>query len=126
VKNLLTILLYGEGELLELCIAFQAIGWGVWILLPHDAFAVSEAFHFLAIIAPEFIWGGAALLMGLILLIAIPKRMWRLEKLSLVASLFLWSCVTLSFILGGTGSVGTIVYTLFAFYSFFCLWRNGK
>ncbi len=126
MKTLKQILLYADGELLELYLGVFSLLWGLWCILPMDSFRVSGAFALLGRIAPEHVWGIVVAGVGAVKIFAVVKKFISLKKIAFVAALFLWLCVAISFIAGLPFSVGLPIYSLTAFANFFCLWRNGK
>ena len=88
---------------------------------------MTNAFSVMNKIAPEWAWGGAMLALGVLKAYAILSEKNRMKHYAFLAALFMWSCVTISFIAATPLAVGTPVYSLITVTNAFIIWRNeGK
>jgi hypothetical protein len=126
LKRLHYILFHSEGALTEFFLGLISLTWGAWVLCPFwDAFAASSSFRLMDEIAPEWAWGGAMTLGGLCKIYTILSEQTRAKKLVFLASVFMWSCVSISFIAISPHAVGAPIYSLITAANAFCVWRSG-
>lgn len=117
------ILLHSEGALLEFVMCVVSILWGGWLILPFDAFSTT-AFRVMGQIAPEDVWGGIVLFIGLAKMFSLLAQKKRAKKYLFFASIFIWSCVAISFIAASPTAPGTPIYSLITVLNAFCVWRG--
>jgi hypothetical protein len=126
MKRLHWILFHSEGALTEMFLGLISLVWGIWVLSPFwDAFSSNYAFRVMAATAPEWAWGGAMTAMGLFKIYTILSERKSLKKLAFLISIFLWSCVAISFINAAPLAVGAPIYSLIVIANAFCVWRCG-
>lgn len=100
---------------LELLGALWAIAWGMWVGSPWwNVFPSSPTFRVLGTVAPEWVWGMAALWVGIGQLVAVydNRLIWR-YRVS-VAAFLLWTFIALLFVLANPSSTATITYGMLA------------
>src|SRR4051794_8161211 len=92
-------------EPIEVLLGTMATLWGFWLVLPFDTFASSPAFGVMAQLAPEMLWGGVILTIGLMQLFMvvvrriIPERPCYSERRLLVSlSATVWIFIAVMFI----------------------------
>jgi hypothetical protein len=120
------ILFESEGALTELFLGLISLTWGLWVISPFwDAFKQTTAFCVMGQIAPEWVWGTIMTAAGILKVYAILSEQVRLKKIVFTLSIFLWSCISISFAASAPLAVGTAIYTLITIANGFCLWRNG-
>lgn len=93
----------------------ETLLWGFWLGAPWwEVFPVSEAFHWMAGFAPEWLWG--LFMMGLgstQLYFAIHWRQPRARAALALLSMLCWTLIVLAFALGNWRSTATPAYLFF-------------
>lgn len=98
--------------------------WGVWIANPiWSTFDTADVFDAMADSAPEELWGGLAILVGLVIIHGVVKRSYRSLVTGALSGFFFWIIVTTFFFLGNWQNTGGITYLMIAVYCGF-IWLN--
>lgn len=103
---------------LEALCALEAILWGLWTANPFwNIYNSSSVWKTMNAIAPEWLLGSVVLALGLfqILSIALNCNRWR-QYLAVVA-IFLWSLISLAFIVGNYQGTASVTYPIFVIMS---------
>lgn len=98
----------------EVFCGFKLFIWGGFVTLPARSFGTS-AYGTLRALAPEYIHGGAALLVGAAILAMIDRRgesAWRARRALLFLALMIWCYVTIGFAMVNLFSTAVISYSL--------------
>lgn len=93
--------------------------WGFWVLNPAwDTFSRSKIYANLEYIFPEYIWGGGALLIGLLSVYAVTRNHFNLLKILSKAGSILWFVIAILYISIDYRSTGWITATIVAAFYF--------
>lgn len=91
--------------------------WGFWVANPFwDVFTTAPLFHFMAALAPEWVWGGAALIVGMIMMYGIIKMSYRSLLRGAQVGFYFWIFASINFFLGDWQNTGGITLFMIAFY----------
>ena len=102
--------------------------WGFWLLNPKwDTFSASVGYHYVRVIAREYVWGIVLLSAGLFHLIAYYKENYTLLMCARTISLLLWSFITIMIGLSNPIGTGLINYGSIVFVEMFIIvFRGGS
>jgi hypothetical protein len=126
LKRLHYILFHSEGALTEFFLGIISLVWGLWVLSPWwNAFDGQVAFAVMQQIAPEWVWGCVMTIVGVLKVATILSEQPKAKQYVFLVSLFVWSCVAISFVASSPFAVGSPIYILFVFANAFCIWRTG-
>jgi hypothetical protein len=95
-------------------------GWGVVIAWPRfEVFKQAPSYALLGAWAPEWIWGGAMLFAGLVLLVGVGRERPGLIRSGAFLCWLLWTCVSAGFIVYNWKTTATITCP---FFGLLCYW----
>lgn len=93
--------------------SLAAVLWGLWIINPMwNSFVVSQAYSVMALIAPEELWGGFVLAIGVFGMFANLTGRVRLQLISGVLLMAVWTTLTITFAFGALSSTASINYVV--------------
>lgn len=94
--------------------------WGIWVANPFwDTFSKSKLYDSLQYIFPEYIWGAASLIIGVLSVYAVMRERYGFLKLQSKLGAVLWLVVSILYITTDFTSTGWI--TAFLISSFYFL-----
>ena len=82
--------------------------WGLWLALPWATFNRSPIYEFMESLAPELLWGIAAMCIGTLMLRGVWKQSYRPLHTGAAAGFYYWFVIAVFYILGSLESVGWI------------------
>jgi len=82
--------------------------WGLWLALPWATFNRSPIYEFMESLAPELLWGIAAMCIGTLMLRGVWKQSYRPLHTGAAAGFYYWFVIAVFYILGSWESVGWI------------------
>jgi hypothetical protein len=82
--------------------------WGLWLALPWATFNRSPIYEFMEGLAPELLWGIAAMCIGTLMLRGVWKQSYRPLHTGAAAGFYYWLVIAVFYILGSWESVGWI------------------
>ncbi len=82
--------------------------WGLWLALPWATFNRSPIYEFMEGLAPELLWGIAAMCIGTLMLRGVWKQSYRPLHTGAAAGFYYWFVIAVFYILGSWESVGWI------------------
>lgn len=103
--------------------AVLAMIWGAWLLNPLvNTFAQSFAYHYMAVVAPEHVWGALLLALGVMQFIGVMRWIlrWRLAGLMLLSCMWFFQALLLY---AGHARVLPIVFSVFSASTAWAFWR---
>lgn len=98
---------------LELLGVLWAVGWGLWVGNPYwEVFPGSSTFRIMAIVAPEWVWGTAMIVLGVQHLCALYNEnlIWRYY--SSVVAFLIWAFTAIVLMIGNLASTATVTYVM--------------
>lgn len=98
---------------MEIILAVQALFFGVFLLLPGDAFGTTQVYHILSLIMPEGIWGLIFIAVAILEMVSISNSTDKLRGTAITLALFLWLTVDLSSWFSNANSAATVSYLTF-------------
>jgi hypothetical protein len=105
---------------LELMSAITLIIWGVWVGCPFfDSFQVSNVFHMMEKVAPEWLWGTFILLLGITKLLIMNTKYMKLRIVVAVLIMLTFSILSVFYALGNWMSTAAPMYIAFTILSWF-------
>lgn len=99
-----------ELRYVEYLLASLAMCWGIWLLLPWEAFPSTPTYAVMHKIVPEAVWGGALFANGAVLLCGLWRLSYRVRRWALLSLFILWLMVWLALLFGNWRSTATAVY----------------
>ena len=94
----------------EYVLAFMVAFWGLWLLLPFDTYSSSLVFSLMASLVSENLAGILmAIFGGIWLSLALTGNQFRLRRYIVLIVIFLWSTITVVYIMGSYNSTATVV-----------------
>lgn len=107
-----------EIELVEIMSGIAAVCWGLWLINPlFVTFDSSQTFYAMAMLAPEWMWGWAMLVIGFFQVESvITHSLSRRKKTSLILSI-MWIFITAIFAYANVRSTAIAIYGTFAFFT---------
>ncbi len=94
--------------------------WGIWVANPAwDTFSKSKIYSSLGDLFPEYVWGGAALLIGILSVYAVTRNRYTFLRLLSKLGSVLWLVISLLYLSADYSSTGWI--TAFVISSFYFL-----
>jgi hypothetical protein len=109
---------------LEFLLGLRALLWGAVLLTTPSTFSSAPAYHILAVLAPELVWGAASLIAGAAQLRAVWGERWHGRRRAAAGLAALWGGCALAFALAGDGPAAP-VYTLMALAQVWVFLRLG-
>ena len=98
--------------------------WGLWVAAPWwNAFGSAKAFHIMSQIAPEWVWGSVAIIVGLIMIRGVLQSRWGSLTIGALCGFFQWITVSGFFFWGDWQNTGGVTYLMIAVYCAF-IWLN--
>jgi len=114
-RTFVEIVRYSRTDVMELYLGILAMVWGAALLNPlASAFASTPSYSAMARLAPEWVWGVGAALVGLGILVALLFDGIRWRRVGAFAGLCYWLFVASTFAIGNLAGVGWIVYGVIA------------
>ena len=103
---------------LVVLLGIYTVVWGLWIANPWwDVFPTATLYSQMALIAPEWVWGGIAIAAGIVVIIgAMVRSFGALTRGSGVAFLH-WFIISIMYFMGdplNTGGITSLVIALYA------------
>ncbi len=124
--RLLGILFYYHSDLTEFALSVFAVAWGLWLLLPFPTFAAEHALYArMEQIAPEEIWGGVFVLLGVWQLAAWLAGWHRGRRWLSLLGFFAWLDVTLQLAVGEPHGLAVPLAGTIALMSLLAFLHNG-
>lgn len=113
----------------EVVLGVIALAWGLWMLPGWDAFEGSTAYCFLSSLAPDWVWGLAAIGLGLFKIRVATKRRHRGERLATMLGTAWWLTLTVGVALSTTAPPAIPVFGSITLVSAWCYlslanWRH--
>lgn len=110
----------------ELYMSLRSLAWGLILLLSTNTFSTSHAYSIMKGIAPEYVWGIFAVVIGLMLFISNAMSSYTMRRVSLFLIIIQWSFITLAFLLSSVVSTALSVYTWDLAFSVWLLYKVGE
>ncbi len=102
-----------DPRLLEIILALQALLFGIFLLLPGNAFESAQVYRILSTIMPEGLWGLIFVGSAILEIIVVSNIAGKLRRVSATLALFLWLIVDLSSWFSNANSAATVTYLTF-------------
>ncbi|ASR76480.1 hypothetical protein SEA_SAMISTI12_48 [Streptomyces phage Samisti12] len=93
--------------------------WGLWLALPWATFARSPIYGMMSNLAPELVWGVAAMAIGAIMLYGVWSQVYRALHRGALAGFYYWFVISGFYLMGSWQSVGWINAFMVAIYCAF-------
>lgn len=116
-----------EIELVEIMSGIAAFSWGLWLINPaFNSFASTKTFDTMAMLAPEWMWGIAMMLIGFFQVESVlSHRLSRRKTTSIILST-MWIFITALFAYANVASTATVIYGTFAFFTIWSYLRLSQ
>jgi hypothetical protein len=93
--------------------------WGLWLAMPWATFSRSPIYEMMNTLAPELVWGLAAMGIGLMMLHGVFKMSYNALHRGALAGFYYWLVVSGFYIVGSWQSVGWINACMVSIYCAF-------
>lgn len=93
--------------------------WGLWLALPWATFTRSPIYEMMNSLAPELVWGIAAMLIGAIMLCGVIMQGYKALRRGAAAGFYYWFVVSGFYLMGSWESVGWINALMVSIYCAF-------
>lgn len=93
--------------------------WGLWLALPWATFARSPVYDMMANLAPELVWGIAAMCIGAVILYGVWNQTYKALLRGALAGFYYWFVVSGFYMIGSWHSVAWINAFMVAIYCAF-------
>lgn len=93
--------------------------WGLWLALPWATFVRSPIFENMANLAPELVWGLAAMVIGVLMLYGVYSQSFKALRRGASAGFYYWFVVSGFYLIGSWQSTGWINAFMVAIYCAF-------
>lgn len=93
--------------------------WGLWLTLPMDSFLGSPVVKLFYALAPEWVWGVAAMVIGILMLRGVIKNKYRTLVFGAAAGFYFWLVITIFFFIGAWTATPWITALMVAIYCAF-------
>lgn len=115
-KGLKRILFYYDFEPLEFWVSLFSCLWGFWLLNPYfDSFQVSTSFLAMGTLAPEWVWGFAIFLLGLLQIYVLISK-YNLDRKRLAfLSMLIWCFISVGFFISNIQALACVIHPMVAF-----------
>lgn len=91
--------------------------WGFWVANPFwDVFTTAPLFHVMAAIAPEWVWGVAAIIVGAVMIWGVIRMSYRSLKTGALSGFYFWVLSSVAFFMGDWQNTGGITLAMIALY----------
>jgi len=91
--------------------------WGFWVGNPMwTVFTTAPLFNAMSVLAPEWVWGTVALIVGLVMLFGVIRMSYRSLILGASTGFYFWICASIAFFLGDWQNTGGITLLMIALY----------
>ena len=105
-------------ELVEIMSGVASLSWGLWLLNPiFNTFVSAPTFNTMSSIAPEWLWGFAMFVIGIIQIESVLSHSLRRRKLSSIILATMWIFITSVFAHANISSTGVVIYGTFAIFT---------
>ena len=92
--------------------------WGVWVAMPMwDAFESAKMFTYMESLFPEWVWGTAAIISGLVMCFGVLFNSFRSLSFGAWVGFVFWTAVSIMYFIGDWQNTGGITVIAFAVYS---------
>ena len=111
---------------LILVLGGYTILWGLWILNPWwTVFSTAALYHIMATLAPEYVWGGIAVISGMLIIRGAIKPSYENLLTGSWIGFMHWLIIAIMYFVGDWMNTGGITALTFAIYSGI-VWVNIK
>jgi hypothetical protein len=93
--------------------------WGLWLALPWQTFVRSPIYESMSNLAPELVWGIAAMFIGALMLWGVVKMGYKALHRGALAGFYYWLVVSGFYLFGAWQSVGWLNAFMVAIYCAF-------
>lgn len=93
--------------------------WGLWLALPWQTFVRSPIYDLMSNLAPELVWGIAAMCIGAVILYGVWNSTYKALLRGALAGFYYWFVVSGFYLIGSWESVGWINAFMVAVYCAF-------
>lgn len=112
-----------DGRTVEIVFLFLTFGWGAWIVMPWDTFHTSPSYKVLSFIAPEWLWGATALLIGTCRINGLVFDNYPLRIFAAGAGCGIWWTTWVGIAWYEWRSIGVPVYFVLSSFCAYSLWE---
>lgn len=121
--RLRALLLDHDFEPTEAISGIAATGWGLIVLLPVATFGTSHTYDAMASLAPEWAWGLAVLLVGILQLLTLLLDWHSWRRHTAFLAFCAWLFMSVMFIRANAASTATAIYPTMALAAAWAYWR---
>lgn len=115
MRRLFGVIPDADTELLELLLGLLATLWGLGLLNPWShTFVSAPGFSAMALLAPEWAWGVAVAVLGLLQLGGLRGRHPQARRVGALGGLFVWAFVGVMIFRGNWAGLGWIIWGVVA------------
>lgn len=91
--------------------------WGCWVANPWwTVFTTAPLFNAMSLLAPEWVWGVTAIVVGIAMLAGVIRMSYRSLMMGASAGFYFWICASIAFFLGDWQNTGGITLLMIALY----------